>query len=140
MNSTHPNNDKRVELSRLYHSALQTYLRQGPDACMDSARELGSRAISMGQETLDLARIHEIALISLVLPSYSTSTSNTMMGRAGLFFAEAITPIEQTHRGAREANIRLSQVVKDLSQRTLELADSVKELKQEIDQRRAVEE
>lgn len=107
---------------------------------MNSARELGSQAISMGQETLDLARIHEIALISLVLPSYSATTSNSMMGRAGLFFAEAITPIEQTHRGAREANIRLSQVVKDLSERTLELAVSVEELKQEINQRQAVEE
>ena len=128
-----------MELSRLYHTALQTYLKQGPNASMDSARELGSQAMTLGQETLDLARIHEIALTSLVLPSYSTSTSNTMMGRAGLFFAEAITPIEQTHRGAREANLRLSQVVKDLSLRTLELADSVKELKQEIDQRRAVE-
>lgn len=107
---------------------------------MESARELGSRAMTMGQETLDLARIHEIALIALVLPSYSTSTSNSMMGRAGLFFAEAITPIEQTHRGALEANVRLSQVVEDLSQRTLELAESVAELKQEIEQRRAVEE
>lgn len=107
---------------------------------MDSARELGRRAMAMGQETLDLARIHEIALITLVLPTYSTSTSNSMMGRAGLFFAEAITPIEQTHRGAREANLHLSQVVADLSQRTLELADSVAELKQEIEQRRVVEE
>lgn len=107
---------------------------------MESARELGTQAISLGQETLDLARIHEIALISLMLPSYSQTTSNSMTGRAGLFFAEAITPIEQTHRGAREANVRLNQVVKDLSERTLDLAESVEELKQEIDQRQAVEE
>jgi signal transduction histidine kinase len=75
-----------------------------------------------------------------VLPSYSSSTSNNLMGRAGLFFAEAITPIEQTHRGAREANNHLNQIVKTLSQRTLELADSVNDLKQEIIQRKAVEE
>ena len=78
MNLTRPNNDKRVELSRLYHTALQAYLKQGPNASMDSARELGSQAMTLGQETLDLARIHEIALTSLVLPSYSTSTSNTV--------------------------------------------------------------
>jgi len=106
---------------------------------MESACELGTLAISMGQETLDLARIHEIALISLLLPSYSKTKSNSMMRRAGLFFAEAITPIEQTHRCAREANVRLNQVVKDLNERTLELAESVEELKQEIDQRQAVE-
>jgi signal transduction histidine kinase len=62
------------------------------------------------------------------------------MGRAGLFFAEAITPIEQTHRGAREANVHLSQIVATLSRRTIELADSVEELKQEVAQRKAVEE
>jgi signal transduction histidine kinase len=93
----------------------------------------------MGQETLDLARIHEIALISLMLPSCSTTMSHGMLGRAGLFFAQAIIPIEQTHRGAREANVRSSLVVKALHERSLELAESVEELKQEIKQRQAVE-
>ena len=30
---------------------------------------------------------------------------------AGTFFAEAITPIEETHRTAREANVRLNQMI-----------------------------
>ena len=59
-------------------------------------------------ETLDLARIHEQALITLVLPGYSASARDAMVRRAGKFFAEAITPIEKTHRTAREANIRTS--------------------------------
>jgi signal transduction histidine kinase len=132
--------EKRSELSRLYHAALEKYLKQGPVADMESARELGRHALRLGLETLDMARIHEIALVSLVLPNYSSKTSNSLMGRAGVFFAEAITPIEETHRGAREANIHLNQVVQTLGQRTLELADSVKVLKQEISQRQAVEE
>ena len=140
MNSAVTMNNQRTDLSRLYHSALRKYLQQGPDSDMEPARELGRHAMTIGLETLDMARIHEIALVSLVLPSYSSTTSNNLMGRAGLFFAEAITPIEQTHRGAREANSHLNQIVKTLSQRTLELADSVNELKQEIIQRKAVEE
>ena len=131
--------DKRIELSRYYHAALQTYLRGGPGASMEAARELGRSAITEGLETLDMARIHEIALIPLLLPVYSSQTSNGLIGRAGLFFAEAITPIELTHRGAREANVHLQQVVKALSQRTLELADSVQGLKREIVQRQAAE-
>lgn len=107
---------------------------------MESARELGTQAIFMGQETLDLARIHEAALNSLLLPSYSKIMIHDMMGRAGLFFAESITPIELTHRGAREANIRLNQVVEDLRERSVELADSVKELKQEVHHRHVLEE
>lgn len=133
-------NSKRVELSRLYHAALQHYLREGSGPSMETARELGHQAVERGLETLDMARIHEIALASLILPDYSPGAYGGMMGRAGLFFAEAITPIEKTHRGAREANLHLNQIVAALSQRTLELADSVEELKLEITQRMAVEE
>ena len=140
MNSASNLNDKRTELSRLYQLTLQQQLAQGPAADLEPARELGHYAMTLGLETLDMARIHEIALVSLVLPTYSASTNNSLMGRAGLFFAEAITPIEQTHRGAREANAHLNQIVKTLSQRTLELANSVAELKQEILQRQVVEE
>jgi len=132
--------NKRNDLSRLYHAALRTFLSQNPEPDMEPARALGRHAIALGLETLDMARIHEIALVSLVLPSYSANTSNSLMGRAGLFFAEALTPIEQTHRGALEANNQLNQIVKTLSHRTQELADSVAELKLEIIQRRIVEE
>ena len=130
----------RTDLSRIYHLALRNYLNQSAGSDMETAREFGRQAMALGLETLDMARIHEIALIALVLPTYSASTNNSLMGRAGLFFAEAITPIEKTHRGAREANTHLNQIVKTLSQRTLELASSVEELKQEISQRKAVEE
>ncbi len=140
MNLAIPMKPKRNELAGLYLAALRKYLIEEPSAGLESARELGSRAMAIGLETLDLARIHEIALVSLVLPKYSTSTNDGMMGRAGMFFAEALTPIEQTHRGAREANIQLTQTVKTLSQRTMELADSVEELKHEINQRRQMEE
>jgi len=131
---------KQHELSRLYHMALQQYLQQGIGSDMEPARELGRHAMKIGLDTLGMARIHEIALVSLVLPNYSSNTHNSLMGRAGVFFAEAITPIEQTHRGAREANIHLNQVVQTLGQRTLELANSIEVLKQEISQRQAVEE
>ena len=140
MDSAYNNSDGRMVLSRLYYSALQKYLKQGPGSDMESARELGRHAMEIGMETLDMARIHEVALVSLVLPSYSANTNTTLMGRAGLFFAEALTPIEQTHRGALEANANLKQLVKDLSQRTEDLAGSVAGLKQEILQRQAVEE
>ncbi len=131
---------EQQELSRLYHAALQRYLKLGHGASMDPAHALGCRAVALGLETLDMARIHEIALVALVLPGYASSTNDGMMGMAGIFFAEAITPIEKTHRGAREANVHLSKIVKVLSQRTLELAESVEGLKREIGQRKVVEE
>ncbi|MBN8420002.1 MAG: sensor histidine kinase [Verrucomicrobia bacterium] len=131
---------KRTSLSRLYHAALHHFLQEGPSASMAPAHELGHQAIALGMETLDLARMHEVALISLVLPGSSSSASAGLMSRAGLFFAEAITPLEETHRGAREANIQLNQMVQALSQRTEELATSVQDLKLEVVQRTAMEE
>ncbi|MFN0080411.1 MAG: sensor histidine kinase [Prosthecobacter sp.] len=131
---------KRTELSRLYLATLQQHLKASPAASLEPAHALGRRAMELGLETLDLARIHEIALVTLVLPGYSSSTRDGLMGLASMFFAEVITPLEETHRGAREANIHLNYMITALSQRTHELADSVDELKQEIAQRTAVEE
>lgn len=133
--------DKRIELSRSYHATLQNYLKQGSNPNMEPARELGRFAMRLGLETLDLARIHEIAVASLVLPSIAGNSKaiEKLMSRSGMFFAEAITPIEETHRGAREANVHLNQMLLALSQRTRELADSVEELKIEIEQRTTME-
>ena len=132
--------NKRLELSRPYQAALQNYLEQGPGSSIEPAREMGRKAVTMGLETLDMARMHDTALGMLVPPTTAKEANDWQLGRAGLFFAEAITPIETTHRGAREASAHLNKIVKALSERTLQLADSVTELKQEILQRNVVEE
>ena len=132
--------DRHNALTRDYYLALRKHLNQSDGSDMEPARELGRQAMAIGLETLDLARLHEIALASLMVPSASSAINHNIIGRAGLFFAEAITPIEQTHRGAREANTHINQIVKSLSERTLELATSVEDLKQEIIQRKSVEE
>jgi len=104
------------------------------------AQGLGRRAMTIGLQTLELAKVHEQALIKLVLPSYSPSTRDAMVRRAGTFFAEAITPIEKTHRTAREANVQLNQMIEKMSRRSVELAASNRQLRQEIAQRKSVEE
>jgi signal transduction histidine kinase len=63
-----------------------------------------------------------------------------MVRRAGNFFAEAITPIEKTHRNAREANNQLIQLNQALNQRSVDLIASNWQLQQEILQRKLVEE
>ena len=96
--------------------------------------------MTYGLETLDLARIHEQALIALVLPSDSPGTRDSMVRRAGNFFAEAITPIEKTHRTAREANAHFGRLNQRLCQRSEDLTVSNRQLKREILQRKDVEE
>jgi signal transduction histidine kinase len=131
---------KLTGLSRQYQVALRKHLKQGPRASLKQAKRLGRQAVNLHLEMLDLAGIHEQALIALVLPSHSAATRDAMVRRAGSFFAEAITPIETTHRNAREANIRLSQVSQTLRRRNADLDASNRRLKKEMTQRKLVEE
>jgi signal transduction histidine kinase len=131
---------KLTALSRRYQAALRKHLKRGSRSSSEPAQRLGRQAMATGLETLDLARIHERALITLVLPGCSAMARDTMVRRAGAFFAEAITPIEETHRTAREANVRLNQMIETLHRRSTDLDDSNRLLKQEVAQRKTVEE
>jgi len=102
---------------------------------LQPARELGRQAMSLGLETLDVARIHDGALATLE----AASSRDGIMERAEAFFTEAVTPIEKTHRAALKANVRLSQLNKTLGRGTVDLAVSNRSLKQEIARRKTVE-
>jgi len=131
---------KLTGLSRQYQAALRKHLKQGRPGTLRPAKGLGRLAMTAGVETLDLARIHEQALITLVLPSYPSGTRDAMVRRAGAFFAQAIIPIEETHRIAQETNIHLSKLTDMLRQRSVALAASHRQLKQEMTQRKLAEE
>ena len=126
-------------LPRQYQAALLKHLQQSRPARLLPAKGLGREAMALGLQTLDLARIHEQALIELVLPSASPGARAAMVRRAGAFFAEALTPIEETHRIAQETNIRMSQLNLSLRRRSSDLAASNQRLKQEIVHRKSAE-
>ena len=130
---------KLTGLARRYQIALRQYLRRAPLG-LESAQQFGRRAVALGLETLDMARIHERILITLLDPSDSPGARVAMIRQAGKFFAEAITPIEQTHRTACEANVHLNQMVRSLHRRSTDLAESNPQLQREILQRKTVEE
>ena len=127
------------KFSRRYQAALRTHLKQGHQASLESARGLGSEALAAGLQTLDLAKLHEQTLVTEVLPDCPAGKRAALIKQAGIFLTEAIIPIEKIHPGPREAAIHLNQIVEMLSQRTMELAASNLELKQEIVQRKAME-
>ena len=129
-------------LAQRYVAALRKHLKEGPQAIPPraTAQGLGRRAMALGLETLDLARFHEQALITLILPGYSPGTRERMIRQAGTFFAEAITPIEKTHRAAEDDNDQLVQLNQSLIQRSVDLIASNRQLQREILQRKSVEE
>src|ERR1043166_3717127 len=131
---------KLIGISRQYQAALRKHLERRRAASLRPAKGLGLRAMTLGLETLDLAKIHEQALITLVLPSHAPDTREAMVRQAGAFFAEALVPIEKTHRTAREINTHLNDLYQALRQRSVDLASSNRQLKEEINQRKSVEE
>lgn len=127
-------------LSRLYEATLGKHLKSGTQLSLKQAQRLGRKAAGMGLETLELARIHEQALARLALPGKTEEEGNhEMIRQSAFFFAEAITPIEKTHRIARESEAHLSRANVTLNARTKELAASNLRLKREIAERRTAE-
>ncbi len=121
--------------SQRYVTALRKHLKQGSRASLQPALGLGRRAVVLGLETLELARIHERALVTLE----AASSKDGIAKRAEIFFTEAITPIVETHRAARQSNVRLSRLKETLGQRTEELAATERQLQRGVVRRKVME-
>jgi len=124
-----------IQLSQNYMAALRTFLKSGVNAGLQPALTLGRQAVTMGVDTLGLARMHEYAMSTLNL----TSRKESLTRRAEHFFTEAITPIVETHRAARQNQTDLHQLKETLARRTRELAATNRQLKHGIRRRKSVE-
>ena len=124
-----------ISLSQCYVTALRTHLRPGARAGLQPALELGRQAVALGVETLELARMHERALVTLDI----AKGRNDQLKQAETFFTEAITPIVETHRAARQSKNDLNRLKLTLSRRTLELAATNLQLKRGVVRRKSVE-
>ena len=128
----------KVNLNRLsnnYQAALRKHLQQGPRASLQPALKLGRAAAVLGLETLELARMHERAITTLEL----TGSKNGALKRAVIFFNEANSAIEETHRAARQGAVHLSGLKETLDQRTAELAATNRQLKRGVVRRKLME-
>ena len=80
-----------IGLSQHYVTALRKHLKEGARADLAPALALGRQAVAEGKETLELARVHEQALVLLKLSAGQTE----LIKRAEMFFTEAITQIDR---------------------------------------------
>jgi signal transduction histidine kinase len=130
---------RQLSLARHYQAALQKHLQGRLKLGVQPAQRLGRRAVVLGLETLDLARIHKAALNEVMQPGNSAVARDRMVERAGIFFAEAISPIEETHRAGVKSASHLKQRNKTLRQRTTQLAIANRHLKRGIARRKTAE-
>jgi signal transduction histidine kinase len=124
-----------IRLSQRYVTALRAHLQPGPHAGLKPALELGRQAAALGLEPLELARIHEQALVALKL----SKSKDGMVRRAKTFFTEAFTPIVETRVVTEQSKKDLKQLNETLNRRTRELAATNRRLQRGIRQRKRVE-
>ena len=84
---------------------------------------------------LELARMHERALVLLE----AANGKDGIAKQAEIFFIEAIIPIVETHRAARQSKIQLDRLKKMLGRRTVELAVTNHQLQRGIVRRKTME-
>jgi len=124
-----------IGLYQRYVVALRRHLKGGPRASLQPALRLGREAVACGLETLELARIHARALVTLEL----AKGKNGLIKQAEAFFTEAITPVEETHRAVQQSKSQLRRLSQALSRRTEELAASDRQLKRGVIRRQVME-
>jgi signal transduction histidine kinase len=93
------------------------------------AESLGREALAAGLDSLDLAMIHEEALITLLPPGLSSSKSHETIRRSASFLVATLTPIANAHRTALKNSGRLKQLIVTLRQQLAELAATHRQLK-----------
>jgi len=87
------------QLADRYLSALRTHLAQGPEANLAAASTLGRQAKRAGLGALELAQIHEQALIALLYPDHPPGGGDGTIVEAGGFFRRALTPLVSASPG-----------------------------------------
>lgn len=127
---------KPISLSQCYVTTLRAHLKPGARDGLPAMQALGRRAVTLGVETLGLARMHEQALVTLGL----SKSENGMIKRAELFFIAVNTPIEDAQRAARPGADHSVRLKETLGRRTEELAATNRQLQRGIVRRKVMEE
>jgi two-component system sensor histidine kinase DegS len=122
-------------LSARYLASLRTDLRQRSIVASGRAEKLGRLALASGIPTLELATIHQQAVLALAASHNFTS----LVKRSGRFFSQALVPLEADTRATRKSNRQLREGNETLRQRTTALARSNRQLAREIARRRSAE-
>ena len=129
----------RTRLSARYLNALRQHLGQQHPDRGTRAQALGRSALAAGFVTLDLAIMHEQAVVTLAPAFDFAHTRNGALKRAGIFFTRALVPLERARRVTHETNAQLRQRNETLRLHTAALARGNRRLEREVARREAGE-
>ncbi|MEP6605306.1 MAG: sensor histidine kinase [Nitrosospira sp.] len=127
-----PSGQLRKRLSIRYVAALRAELGDHRAHSEKRAQALGQDAQTGGLRMLDLAMIHEFAVVALAASFDFAHMRNGSLRRAGMFFTQALQPMEVAQRETRDQN-------RDFRRRTEVLTAGNRKLEQEVARRKAGE-
>ena len=129
-----------TELPVRYLKELRAHLSAKASGNGDRAQGMGRAALAEGLEALDMALMHERAMILLASSFNLVGTLNDSITRAGFFLTQALIPLEEAQRATRETNRLLLQRNETLRLHTAALAKGNRRLEREVARRKAGEE
>lgn len=124
-----------VKFAKRYATALGSRLEGRVPAGGHARLKLGTEALNLGLETLELARIHEQACASLK----PLKRSGSRMRMAEAFFAEVMGPVTASHSTAKSNKEELGRVTGALKHRTRQLTRTNRMLARSIQRRKGSE-
>jgi hypothetical protein len=86
-----------------FAAALTDYLHDPSERALRVAYELGREAVSRGLSMLDLAVVHQEALLPALSEASDPAETQRVARAAGDFFLESLSSFEMVQRGFREA-------------------------------------
>lgn len=111
-------NNHLLTLTRQYEEALRNHVEEDAgEAALERACELGRRAGEAGFGILDIAAIHQQALLKVLPQSQGREEGARVVHAAGEFFLESLSPFDAAHRGLRSANATVLMLNESLDER-----------------------
>ncbi|HEV8269238.1 MAG TPA: histidine kinase dimerization/phospho-acceptor domain-containing protein, partial [Thermoanaerobaculia bacterium] len=115
-----------------YASALRGYFEGAGEDALMRAYQVGRSALKEGFGVLQLAAIHQEALVGVLLKMLTAKESQRIARGASEFFLESLAPFEMSQRGVKEANDLLEDLNTTLGrlveERTAELERTLLDL------------
>src|SRR5256884_6738338 len=108
-----------------YRSAFGEYARNGGEAALGRAYELGRRAITEKKSLMEIAALHHRALHGMLAEAPGAARHQEMLTAAGDFLAEMLSPFEMAHRGVQDAIAALRQLNETLEEEIKRIAYAV---------------
>ncbi len=116
---------KLHDLAARYSRALESYLKEGGEAALTEAYEIGRIALAEDVGVLEMATLYHQALVTALKDAATPEEAARIVKGAEGFFVESLSPFEMSQRGVREANAVLRRINETMEEQARRIAHAL---------------